>query len=92
MEEKFHTINIEELFKTVSNFAIIEEIDKYLDVVDDKLEGIDQGGTIVFDGRAPIWLYCIVTNYTQQQRPDVIQYYSKPTTDGYRRFKIYPRE
>ena len=87
----YSKIDIESLWKSVSGFAIVEEADMYLEKVEEEIEKVEDQGTVIFYGKSPIWLYCIITNYVQHIRPDITLYYSKPTDKGYRRYKIYPR-
>jgi hypothetical protein len=87
---EFVTIDISELWKIVSSFAVVEDVDKYIKKLDDQLEKISENSTLVFVGKSPIWLYCIMSCRVVSQRPDIILHYSKPTTYGHRKFKLYP--
>lgn len=87
---QLYKIDVEELWKTIGSFAIVEDADKYIMKLDESLKEVPEDSVLYFVGKSPIWLYCIMVGRVISKRPDIILFYSKPTSSGHRKFKIYP--
>lgn len=87
---EFYTVDVENLWKCQSSFAIVEDVEKYLVELDKKLESLPKDAVMMLIGKSPIWFYGIVVCRILQKRPDIHMFYSKPTNMGHRKYKIYP--
>lgn len=87
---EMHVIDICELWKPISAFAISEDSEKYVKKVDEYLNNVPDSSAVVFVGKSPIWLYGLVLCRVIHKRPDINLFYSKPTSAGHRKYKIYP--